>query len=194
MSVHDKRRRDYYRKEFTYNLKKKIKFRRRKRFKKEYLNPRLLYNYYFFIRRKSFLKYAKKAKRKNGLFLRNYLEFIEGKLIMLIYRSNFISNIFKIKYIVDRGIFLVNSVKRYYVNYNVSVGDLIQVDLKYKRLLSDDLKIRLKYFNFFVKQTYKFIFINYKFMFIFFVRSPKYKEIKYPLKLDVYLGSSLYFL
>lgn len=194
MQNNDERRRKYYRKQFSFSLEKRIKFKWKKRFKKKYLKHRLLYNYFLFIRRNMFLRYAYKAKRQTGSFIRNYLALIEGRLFMLIYRSNFVSNIFKLKFVIDKGIFFVNMVRRYYLNYNVKVGDLIQIDFNYRKLLRDDLRIRLKYFKTLQSKTYRYMFINYKFMFIFFLRTPRFKEIKYPLKLDLYLGSSLYFL
>lgn len=190
----NKERLEYYRKEFTFDLSNKINFLKRDKFKKKYIRPRLLYTYFLFLRRKMFLRYAYKAKRRNGYFFRNYLVYLEGRLFMLIYRSNFITNIFKLKFIIDRGIFLVNNVKRYYVNYIVNIGDLIQVDFSYKNILQDDLKIRLKYFLSLQPKIYRYMYVNYKFMFIYFLRAPKFKEIKYPLKLDLYLGSNLYYL
>lgn len=187
-------RRRYYKRPFNFSLGRKIKFRWKKRFKKKYLRPKLLFNYFLIVKKRLFLKYAYIAKRKHGYFLRNYLTLIEGRLFMMIYRSNFVSNIFKLKYIISHGVFLVNWTKRYHPNYNVRVGDIIQVDYNYTKLLSNDLIYRLKYFKAYRGRIYKYMFINHKFMFIFFLRAPKYKEIKYPLRLDIYIGSSLYFL
>jgi ribosomal protein S4 len=83
-----------------------------------------------------------RAKRKLGYFYSNYLTFVEGRLFMLIYRSNFVTNMFKLKFIIDRGIFLVNGEPKYYSNYNVKVGEIVQVDFKYKDVVKADLKLR----------------------------------------------------
>lgn len=112
---------------------------------------------------------------------------------MLVYRANFVNNIFKLKFIIDRGIFLVNGAKKYYSNYIVKVGDIVQVDFKYKRLLWADMLLRFEYKNI-IWSPRKYIFVNYKFLFIFFLRPPKLKELKYPIRLDVYKGGDIYFL
>ena len=112
---------------------------------------------------------------------------------MLVYRANFGNNILKLKFIIDRGIFLVNGQKKYYSNYVVKVGELVQVDLKYKNLLSADMMLRFDFKNI-IWSPRKYLFINYKFLFIFFVRPPKLKELKYPIRLDIYKGGDIYFL
>jgi hypothetical protein len=61
---------------------------------------------------------------------------------MLIYRANFVNNIFKLKFIIDRGIFLVDGIRKYYSNYNVKVGELVQVDFNYKHFLLADMYLR----------------------------------------------------
>jgi ribosomal protein S4 len=145
------------------------------------------------MRRKNFLKYRVIARKKKGYFFKNYIGFIEGRLFMLIYRANFVNNIFKLKFIIDRGIFLVDGVRKYYSNYFVNVGELVQVDFKYKKLLRIDMKIRFNNKNILYSPR-KYLFVSYKFLFIFFLRSPKKEELKYPIRLDVYKGGDIYFL
>jgi ribosomal protein S4 len=112
---------------------------------------------------------------------------------MLVYRANFVNNIFKLKFIIDRGIFLVNGEKKYYSNYNVKVGELVQVDFKHRRLLLTDMILRFEYKNILFSPR-KYLFVNYNFLFIFFLRPPKLKELKYPIRLDIYKGGDIYFL
>ena len=186
-------KRKLYLKEFVYYLGEKVTFRKKKKYKLKYMGPRFLYNYYLIIRRNMFRKYMYKARRKTGSILKHYLIFIEGRLFMLIYRSYFITNIFKIKHIIDRGIFSVNGVIQHYSNYNVKPGEIIQVSFKYKELFLIDLKIRLKRGQI-LRRVKNYLFINYKFMFIFFLRAPKKKEIRFPIRLDIYRGGDFYFL
>lgn len=113
---------------------------------------------------------------------------------MLVYRSNFVSNLFKLKRIIEMGVFLVNGVKRYHSNFNVKVGELVQVNLKFRKFVFSDMSIR---FNENVSNWMpkNYLFINYKFLFIFFLRSPKGSDFKgYPIKLDPYIGADIYFL
>ncbi len=190
---HRRERNLLFRREFVFNFKRRIWFRFKKRFKYKYIAHRFLYNFFLIMRRKNFLKYRVIARKKKGYFFKNYIGFIEGRLFMLIYRANFVNNIFKLKFIIDRGIFLVDGVRKYYSNYFVNVGELVQVDFKYKKLLRIDMKIRFNNKNILYSPR-KYLFVSYKFLFIFFLRSPKKEELKYPIRLDVYKGGDIYFL
>jgi hypothetical protein len=190
---HRRERSLLFRREFVFNFKRRIWFRFKKRFKYKYIAHRFLYNFFLIIRRRSYKKYRLIARKKKGYFFKNYLVFIEGRLFMLVYRANFVNNIFKLKFIIDRGIFLVNGEKKYYSNYNVKVGELVQVDFKHRRLLLTDMILRFEYKNILFSPR-KYLFVNYNFLFIFFLRPPKLKELKYPIRLDIYKGGDIYFL
>lgn len=122
MRVEKRVRKIYYKKEFIFSLVKRIRFRWCKKLKKKYINFCYLYNFYLIIRRKIFRRYVYMVCRKLGVFIGNYLNFIEGRLFMLVYRVNFINNIFKLKYIIDKGIFLINGYLINYLNFVVKVG------------------------------------------------------------------------
>jgi ribosomal protein S4 len=190
---HRRERNLLFRREFVFSFKRRIWFRFRKRFKYKYIAHRLLYAFFLIIRRRNYKKYRTIARKKKGYFFKNYLVFIEGRLFMLIYRANFVNNIFKLKFVIDRGIFLVNGEKKYYSNYNVKVGELVQVSFKYKKLIIGDMLLRFNYRNI-LWSPRKYLFVNYNFMFIFFLRSPKFRELKYPIRLDIYKGGDIYFL
>jgi len=193
MRAEKRARKLYYKKEFVFSLATRIRFRWRKKLKKKYINPRYLYNFYLTIRRKTFRRYAYIARRRPGLVIGNYLNFIEGRLFMLVYRANFINNIFKLKHIIDKGVFLVNGHIRNYSNFVVKVGEIVQVSFKYKKLLKNDMRLRFRLHNIFWSPR-KYIFVNYKFFFIFFLRQPKLRELKFPIRFDLYAGGDLYFL
>jgi ribosomal protein S4 len=190
---HRRERNLLFRREFVFNFKRRIWFRFKKRFKYKYIAHRFLYNFFLIVRRRNYIKYRVIARKKKGYFFKNYIVFLEGRLFMLIYRSNFVNNIFKLKFIIDRGIFLVNGEKKYYSNYIVKVGELVQVDFKYKKYLIADMLMRFNFKNILWNHA-RYLFVNYKFFFIFFLRAPKIAELKYPIKLDVYKGGDIYFL
>jgi len=190
---HRRERNLLFRREFIFNFKRRIWFRFKKRFRYKYIAHRYLYNFFLIMRRKNFIKYRTIARKKKGYFINNYLGFIEGRLFMLIYRANFVNNIFKLKFVIDRGIFLVSGEKKYYSNYVVRVGELIQVDFKHKFLLKADMEMRFDLRSI-LWAPRKYLFVSYKFLFIFFLRAPKRKELKYPIKLDIYKGGDIYFL
>lgn len=190
---HRRARRLLYKREFIFNFKKRIWFRFKKRLKKKYIQHRFLYNFYLIVRRRNFIKYKILARKMKGFFINNYLNFIEGRLFMLVYRANFITNIFKLKSIIDRGIFYVDGERKFFSNYNVKVGELIQVDFKYKKLISIDMKYRFMK-KIILRNPGKYLFINYKFLFIFFFKSPQLKKLNFPIRIDIKKGGDLYFL
>jgi ribosomal protein S4 len=128
-----------------------------------------------------------------GSYKQNYLTFVEGRLFMLIYRANFVNNIFKVKHVIDDGFFLVNGKRQYYSNYNVKPGELIQIGFKYRDLFKYDMIYRLK-FKFMKRNSRDYLFVNLKFLFIFFIRSPFLKEIRFPIRIDILKGADFYFL
>src|SRR3569832_1658150 len=80
----------YYKMDFIFTLRKRINFRRQKRFKKDFLRPRLLYYFYIIISRRNFMKIANRAKKRKGYYIENYLGLLEGRLFMMVYRSHLI--------------------------------------------------------------------------------------------------------
>jgi len=193
MRTHKRLRKLYFRREFIYSLAKRIRFRKRKKFELYYINPRYLYNYYLIIRRRTYKKYIYKAKRKYGSMGRNYFAFIEGRLFMLLYRANFVNNMFKLKFIIDRGLFQVNGKIKFFANHNVKVGELVQIHFKYLQMFKNDLKLRFINRNILWSPS-KYLFVSYKFMFIFFLRAPDLDELKFPIRFDLYAGGDIYFL
>jgi ribosomal protein S4 len=120
-----KKRFRYYKMDFIFTLRKRINFRRKKRFKREFLLPRLLYNFYLILSRKNFMKFANIAKQKQGSYIENYLGLIEGRLFMMVYRSHLISNLFLIRYTIEYGIFCVNEKLRSHYNFILKPGDIL---------------------------------------------------------------------
>jgi len=100
-----KKRFKYYKMDFIFTLRKRINFRRQKRFKDDFLLPRLLYNFYLIISRRNFMKISIRAKKRKGYYIENYLGLLEGRLFMMVYRCHLVSNLFIIRYIVKHNMF-----------------------------------------------------------------------------------------
>lgn len=171
----------YYNRSFIFSLKKRINFRRKKKFKNNFIVPRILYAFFLFLTKKNFIGYIKKAKRRFGNFIENYLELLEGRLFMIVYRSNFVTNMFIIRDIIEQGVFCINDEVKYCFNYNLRVGEYVKLSGEYPELFRTDLIIRLEKRNI-LWPIPKYLIVNHVFMFILFFNYPKLKNIVYPVK------------
>jgi ribosomal protein S4 len=181
----------HYKRQFVFTLRRKIIFRRRTKFKPNFINPRYLQNFYLVLTRNNFRRYITKAKRIHGYFIGNYLTFLEGRLYMMVYRSNFITNLFMIRNIVRKGIFNVNGTTRYHFNYVMKLGDILQVNFRFKRLIRIDLLMRLEQ-NIILWYPPAYLYPNFNFMFVMFRRKPKIKDLYFPIRIDLLIGSEYY--
>jgi hypothetical protein len=117
-----------------------------------------------------------KAIKQLGCYDSNYSNFIEGSLFMYLYRSNFITNLFMIKSIMELGIFLVNNERRYHTHYYTRPGDIITVLPVYHDLVKNDLLLRLDQ-DMIVRPTPKYMEINFSFLCIFCMRKPNVSDL-----------------
>ena len=180
----------YYKMDFIFTLRKRINFRRQKRFKKDFLRPRLLYYFYIIISRRNFMKIANRAKKRKGYYIENYLGLLEGRLFMMVYRSHLISNLFMIRYVITHNMFWVNEKIRVHSNSLMKPGDFLWFgDHEWKRLFKRDLLLRILD-GVILWPVPKYLIFSTKFMFVLFWRLPRFEEIIYPAgKIDIYLAN-----
>src|SRR3546814_14850719 len=106
-----------------------------------FISLRLVKLFYLTLRYHQFRAYAIKASRSYGFFKFNYCFLLEGRLISLLYRSNFIISMFEIIEYIKRSKVLINGCISNYVNKNLEIGDIVSfcnVDLM--KFRSDFLK------------------------------------------------------
>lgn len=192
MQKEGKARYRYYKREFVYSFRKRIRFRRKKDLKNNYIERRLLKNFYLVLTYNNFRRFMNIAKGQKGYYIGNYLTLLEGRLFMISYRSNFITNIFLIQHVIKNGLFNVNGVTRNHFNFIIKSGDILQVNFNYKKLFYNDILLRLDN-NIIFYRLPKYLFANYNFLFIFFWRQPKIKDLIFPITLDVLAGAEYYY-
>jgi ribosomal protein S4 len=74
---------------------------------------------------KQLKKIVKKAKKKDGIFERNFISVMECRLPSFIYRASFLPNMFEsINYIKSNNI-AVNKIFRHHISFSIQVFDLI---------------------------------------------------------------------
>lgn len=182
----------YYRRDFIFTYRRRRRFRRMKKFKENFIERRYLKNFYLVLTYKNFRRYMNLASRKLGYYYGNYFSLLEGRIFMMAYRSTFITNLFIIRYIIDKGLFTINGKIRRHYNYSLQPGDLFQVSFDYKEFFYKDLLLRLEKNNIFFKVP-SYLFPNFNFMFVFFWRYPRIKDLVFPVDIDIQLGSEYYY-
>jgi len=189
---HNKARRKFYKRNFIFNFRKKRGFRRKKKLKKNFIQRRFLKHFYLVLTYRNFRRYMNLAVKKMGYYFNNYLCLLEGRIFMMAYRSTFITNIFVIRYVINNGLFTVNGKVRRHYNYSLKPGDLFQVSFDYRKLIRKDLLLRLERNNILYKVP-GYLFPNFNFLFVFFWRYPKKRDLAFSIKIDIQLGSEYYY-
>jgi ribosomal protein S4 len=186
-------RRWYYRKEFVYSFKKRIRFRRAKKSKDDFLFPRFLKHFYLILKLSDFRKMQKKATKKGDNFEPTYITLLECRLFMIVFRVHWITNIFMIRSMVDNGMFTINGETRRHSNIVAKVGDIIGVHQSFIDLVRYD--VLLRYINNIIFwNTPDFMFLNYSFMISIFWREPMDEDLEFFTdEIDIYFGSEYYF-
>lgn len=192
IKIEGKARYWYYKRDFVFTYRRRRRFRRAKRFKENFIDRRYLKNFYLVLTYKNLRKYMNLASKKVGYFYGNYFSMLEGRIFMMAYRSTFITNIFLIRYVIDKGLFTINGLVRYHYNYILKPGDIFQISFDYKDLFKEDLLLRLDNNNIFYKVP-NYLFVNYNFLFVFFWRFPKLKDLVYPIDLDLQIGAEYFY-
>lgn len=104
----------------------------------------MLKHYYLVLKLSHFRRFNRKALKQAGPYEGNYLNFIEGRVFMIIHRANFVNNLFMIKSLFELGIFTINYERKYHTLAYARPGDLIGVIPKYTSLIKNDLILRYK--------------------------------------------------
>jgi len=109
-----------------------------------------------------FRKLFTKARKLTGDLESNYCHLLEDRLLPLFYRTNYLSNIFKvISFIKDSNVFL-NFININYVNFLVNVSTFITFNQKYikkiKYQMGQRIKLKAVLFN-----SPKYLFISFRF-------------------------------
>ena len=140
-------RREYLyakRQRYLYKVWDVKRFVKPPRLKDNYLIPRLLRNYYLIMNRSFIINRAQQASRGMGKFVSKLIIEFEGRLYNLVYRVNWISNIFMVKSIIDLGCFVVNNKFTTYPLYQVKLGDIVWIRKPWDRLIRLDMRLRLR--------------------------------------------------
>jgi len=178
-------RRYIYRIDVINPLKKKRKFKAR------FLSLRLVKLFFLTLTYKQFRCIAKIAAAKDGSFQANYCSLLEGRLVSMVYRTNFIYSMFESIAFVKSSKVLINNILINYVNFVVNVGDFLTFFGDYKNKFRSNFLKRFRTQTI-IFNTPRYMFVNYKLFFAFMERQPLDKDLVYPIKLDIYRATAYY--
>lgn len=176
----------YMRGKYVFRLWNRPRFVKTKWLKPNYIRPRYLRSFYMVIKKQTFLKYVKiamKGKLVRG-FVSTYLGYLEARLFVIIYRLNIVNNIFMIKSLINLGVFFINLKKKTHINTRLQLGDFVTIRKSWRNVLKNDMELRLKK-RIIIRNIRNFYSNFVQFYFIFF-RVYNIKEIKYPIRIDLY--------
>jgi len=183
--LHDQKeqRKFFLKNEFSFSLGRKIAFERKKRLKDRYLWPRLLKNYYLTLSWRNMNQYYKIARKKVGNFINNFLMLLEGRLFMIVYRANWINNLFMIKNILEADIFYINGKVRSHCNYHLKFRDILTIHKDFIEFFKNDLLLRINEGKV-IWSAPNYLYINYIFFFIFIMHKPVLSDMVHPFKVN----------
>lgn len=182
-------RRDYgwfNRQRYVYRVWNRKRFASPKKIKKNFVKPRFLLNFYMVLKKKVYVKYVKKAlKGKFGRgFASIYVGYLEGRLIVIVYRLNIINNVFIIKNAINAGLFYINNKKKKHINTRMHLGDILQINMIWKKIMQRDMYKRAT--QSVMRTIITNFYINYLQLYFIYYKSYNIKEIKFPIRIDLY--------
>ena len=180
--------------DFIYNYKKKRKWNweKEKEERHNFVDPRVLKHYYLTLKMNHFKKFRFKAMKQLGSYEENFLNFVEGRLFMLVYRSNFVTNMFMLKSLIELGIFTINYQRKYHPNEYATPGDVICAIHPYWGFIRDDVKMRWNK-NMILKTIPRHLIVSQKLTFAVYITKPLIGNMFFSFKnFDAFLGVDYY--
>jgi len=177
---------------FNYKKKRKWNWEQEKRQRHNFVDPRVLKHYYFTLKMNHFKKFRLKAMKELGSYEENFLNFVEGRLFMLVYRSNFVTNMFMLKSLIELGIFTINYQRKYHPNVYAIPGDVICAIYPYWEFIREDIKMRW-HNQMILKIAPPHLMISYKLTFSIYITKPLIDTMLFPFEsFDAFLGVDYY--
>lgn len=105
----------------------KLKTKRR-RLKWRFVYIRMLKFFYMSLSHRQFRRYGCRALKKEGFLVGNYLFFLEGRVASVLYRMNFVSNVFILRQFITYGHVIVGVRIETFLNCNVGLCEAVRVE------------------------------------------------------------------
>ncbi len=162
-----------------------------KKWNKRWLSIRLCRLYFLTLQDHQFRNMFKKASKLTGNLGLNYCYLLECRTITIIYRTNFLVNIFNCIRFVKKKRLFINKLCLNYVNATVPIGSMVTPAKIWRHWMRYHLfkRLTLKSILF---NTPRFLFISYRFWVVFLLKKPKKQDLIYPISIDIQRISGYY--
>jgi len=130
---------------YVYRIWNRKRYEKFKYYKKNYIYPRYLRNFYIVIKKKNYIKYIRKAMKGKIIrgYVSTYLGYLEARIMVVVYRLNIINNIFIIKMMVNMGVININFIEKKTYKYK----GRIRWYNKYKKRMKKKIFFLIVYIN-----------------------------------------------
>lgn len=164
----------------------------RKRHKWRFLSRKLTKLFYMTLTKRQSRKLARVASRKEGSWESNFIMLIEGRIISVLYRMQFLLNVFELRFFIRGGNVLVNNKLLTYHNAAITYADIVRLKKWTSHNIRYALIKRLRDMSFFFNIP-RYMIISYKLMFGFIYQEPKRRDLSYPIAaVDIYRCADVY--
>lgn len=159
-------------------------FKRKKRTLKinNYLNLLKLRRFYGNIRERQFKRNFKNLLLTPQVINRVFAYFLESRLDVVLYRSNFFSSIFAAKQFINHKKVFVNGMLVNKPGYRLKIDDVVHI--KNSAIFYENLKYRLEK-NMILTNHPSYLFVNYKLGLIKLISLPTNEKVPYPFFMNV---------
>lgn len=181
--------RNYYsfkKRRYVYRLWNRTRFKFPKKLKENYIKPRHLRNFYMILKKRTYVKYVKLARKGQVVrgFTSAFLGYLEGRLFIIVYRLNLINNIFMIKNMINMGIFQINLKKKTHINSKMQLGDLLHIEKRWRSIIKNDMIYKIS--QGIITRNIKNFYYNFEKLYFVLYKPYKFEDIHYPIRIDLY--------
>jgi len=140
--------------------------------------------FYFIYNIRQFKRLGDDAFKKSGSFEKNYICLLEGRLCCVVYRAGFFSTLFESLQFVKQGHVWVDGRYRSSVYFYIFPMQMLGFNPIIKGTIFWGLLRRLNS-GLFLSNCPKYMYISYTFLFFFWKRVPKGRELINPVSIDM---------
>jgi ribosomal protein S4 len=169
---------------YIYRLDELVVPKVRKRARRKVMASLIVKLFYLIYNSRQFKRLAQKAFKKSGSFSDNYLCLLEGRLCLVVYRAGFFANLFDALKFTKQGYVCVDGLYQSSMYFYIKPIQMLSFNPVVKGTILWFLLRRLNR-AMALGCTPKYMYISYTFLYFFWKRIPKGRELINPTGIDM---------